>query len=207
MDLRDKIFLGFFIFLAGSVSAFDVGFVFENINNRVGVEGVSVSVRNNMSDVLNVSVSDSNGFAGLWLNESSSYYNVSIVKGGYHSLYLGRVWSGDVSEVVYLYPVSDDGIVRVRFHDLTFGSRDFCVFYRDNQRLEGCYLMNDTVKLIVNKEYDIVPRLHTQDMLSSESSIRRFFPVLVVVTAAALVLAFLLGLVLNIVYTMMRGKR
>jgi len=178
-----------------------------DINNRQAIENLEITVTGNLSQALNSTFTDSNGFGNVSINETLEYYTVQYSKVGYHTQYINYTWTVDFSESVYMYPISDDGIVRLRFNDLTFNTREFCIFYDLNDRLEGCYGANETVQLLVNQNYTVNPKLVTMDLLSSEDSVKNNFLMYIMLVSAVMVAAFPFGLILYLLYSMMRGKR
>ena len=180
--------------LMGCVQAFSIEYYIANINNRLPVEDAALTIYNNYSEVINTSTTNADGLSAFDINESRTYYTVKVEKIGYHTQYINYTWTGIDSESLYLYPISDDGIVRIRFNDLTYIDRDFCVFYNSNGRLEGCYSMNETVTLLVNQQYKITPKLGSLDILSSEASIEKNIMVLSGLGVALVALIGFVGL-------------
>jgi len=61
--------------------------------------------------------------------------------------------------------------------------------------------------LIVNQNYTVNPKLVTMDLLSSEESVKNNFLMYIMLVGAIMVAAFPFGLILYLLYSMMRGKR
>lgn len=190
-----------------SAQALDGVFYLADINNKLPLEGVSIRIEGNLSQYLNSTYTSAEGYGNLTINETLEYYTAYYSKIGYHAQAINYSWTLDPAESVYMYPISDDGIVRIRFNDLTFNTREYCIFYNSNDRLEGCYNANDTVQLIVNQEYTIRPKISTLDLVSSERSIRNNFLLYTMLIGAVMVACFPIGLILYILYSMMKGKR
>lgn len=193
--------------MSGSAQALDAVFYVADINNRMPLEGVSITIYGNYSQYLNSTYSSSMGYGNLSINETLAYYTTTYSKIGYHAQSVNYTWTTDPAESLYMYPISEDGIVRIRFNDLTFNLREFCIFYDLNDRLEGCYTQNETVQLLVNQAYTITPKLETLDLLSSEESIKNNFLLYAMLIGAVMVAAFPFGLILYLLYSMMKGKR
>ena len=199
--------IGILILFSVSAQAMDIVFYIADINNRLPIEGAFINVYGNMSNYLNSTYSSSLGYGNLTINESLEYYTVEYSKIGYHAQSVNYTWTIDSAESVYMYPISEDGIVRIKFNDLTYKDREFCVFYDLNDRLEGCYSQNETVQLLVNQAYTVTPKLETLDLLSSEKSIKDNFLLYAMLIGAVMVAAFPIGLILYLLYSMMKGKR
>lgn len=193
--------------LAVSAQAIDGVFYLADINNKLLLEGVSIIIHGNESQLLNSTYTSSLGYGNLTINETLTYYTAYYSLIGYHAQAINYTWTTDPAESVYMYPISDDGIVRIRFNDLTYNTREYCIFYNSNNRLEGCYNANDTVQLIVNQEYTVRPKIATLDLLSSEKSIKNNFLLYAMLIGAVMVACFPIGLILYLLYSMMRGKR
>ena len=142
-----------------------------DINNKVGIDGALVVVLGNESQPINSTSSDAAGAASLWLNETLTYYTVTYSKGGYHTQTSNHSWITPATDTIYLYPISDDGIIRIRFTDMTLNDRGYCIYFESNNRLEGCYGINDTAQVLVNQQYIVRPEIDIIDVLSSEQSI------------------------------------
>ena len=101
-------------------------------------------------------------------NELEHFYN--LTKPGYFPSLNNYVnVTSDENIIYYMTPISEDGISRVRFNDLTGVDHEYCIYYAENDRLEGCYGLNgsETVQLIVNHEYLIKPKIELADGLTS----------------------------------------
>lgn len=157
------------------MNAFQVDFQIGNINGGQPLEDVILTLYNNESNQINVSATDADGLVSIGVNETVPFYNINYEKLGYHTLNKNITLDplGD-TVIDYMYPISNDGLVRITFGDMLFNDgRIFCVYYNENDRLEGCYKLNDTVQLIVNKGYYIVPRITQSDIFSNPRNIRK----------------------------------
>lgn len=170
MHLRYTVYtLLLFLLLTNSVNAVDIQV--KDINTKVNLENVLISVYNPDSNLLNSSLTDANGLLSLYLNETPYNYTVTYAKLGYHTKISEML---NQTTVVYqtLNPISDDGIINIVFGDMLLNTnRRFCVYY-DNGRLEGCYYLNDTVTLLVNEKYLVIPKTELTDTLSSIDNLK-----------------------------------
>lgn len=165
------------ILLCPLASAYDLTFALKDFNTKAPLAGVNISIYHN--DVIPPNrhfylITDSNGLAWETGDDGEHWYNFTKI--GYYSLINGFVnVTADTNVIYYMTPISEDGIIRIRFNDLTLGNkREFCVFYSENNRLEGCYKMNETVQLLVNKAYVIKPLKDKTDILASPSTFSSF---------------------------------
>ena len=173
--LQKLYYLMLSVILISSVTAFQTDFQVGNINGGQPLESVIITLYNNESNQLNTSTTNALGLASMDVNETVSFYNVNYQKLGFHTLNKNISFDPSNNTVLeYMYPISQDGLVRLRISDLliSFGIREYCFFYTENDRLEGCYKLNDTPQLIVNKEYYIVPTITQWDMFSSPENLR-----------------------------------
>ena len=157
------------ILSSGSVNAYEAQYLITDINGGSPIASVNIQVNGNETQPINQSLTDASGLAILDINETLTYYNVIYSKTGYFSRIINYTTETAINEV--LTPISEDGITRVIFHD-KMSERRFCVFFRSNNRLKECYQQNDTVQLLVNQEYIIIPQTDTMDLISSPENIR-----------------------------------
>ena len=160
-----------FMFLSGSTNAFIVDIQVNDINTRANLENVITTVYNGDGNILNTSLTNSDGLISFHLNETWSQYEYEYQKLGYHTKIENAT---NTTNIIYqtLNPISDDGIVKIVFGDALFvPDRRFCIFFQ-NGRLEGCYQLNDTVKLLVNQQYTVIPKTEITDTLSSFDNLR-----------------------------------
>lgn len=156
------------------MSAFQVDIQVIDINTKNNLETVLLSVTNPGGNVLNSSSSNSNGLLSLLINETHQAYNYSYSKLGYHSE-TNIVSNSTLIIYESLFPISGDGIVKLNFGDRLFNpDRQFCI-YLDNGRLDGCYKLNDTVTLLVNQNYIVIPKTTFTDTVTSFENIKNNF--------------------------------
>jgi len=163
-----KYFVLFFILLASTVAAHTLTFSVYDYNTLNPIASANVSYIHD--DVPSYILTDDNGFANVFDASGDYYYNITAP--GYFGEYDGLAEvTADESVISYLIPVSREGLIRVKFGDLTFcEDREYCVFYTANGRLQGCYGLNETPHFIVNQAYKIKPKLCKSDALISTSS-------------------------------------
>lgn len=144
-----------------------------NINGQQPIEGVVIDVIGNESQILNNTITNATGLTSININETLTFYQITYTKLGYHTSRDNVSFNGyDDIILKYMYPISEDGIVRLKIKDLLFyDDREYCIFYSENDRLEGCYRQNDTVQLLVNKEYYLVPEITETDIFTSSNNI------------------------------------
>ena len=193
--------------MAANAQAFDSVFYLADINTRTPIESAAIVVNGNLTQYLNSTSTDSLGFSNMSINESSTYYTASFTKLGYHTQYLNYTWTADNSQSVYMYPVSDDGIVRLKLHDMTLSVRAYCILYDNNGRLEGCYNQNDTVQLLVNQNYTVVPELTLIDIIASEASVKKNIMLFGGLFTAAMVLVFICAIPVALFMKIFRKRR
>jgi len=162
------------ILIMGYASAENITYGVYDINTRNPIEAVEIKTYNNLSNLLNTSVTNANGLLDLQLNESSTYYIIQYVKIGYFPYEKNNTYDPIDTDLEFLTPITQDGIIRIRFNDLTLTKHKFCLFFKENGRLDGCYLQNDTITILVNREYIIRPELETLDVFSSTENIKNY---------------------------------
>jgi hypothetical protein len=81
---------------------------------------------------------------------------------------------------VFLEPLSSDGLVRIVFQDVgLIERRGYCVYFNENMRLKGCYNMTDEVRLLINKNYTIVPYIEAADLISTPNNLKNFLHIFI----------------------------
>ena len=193
--------------LIPGVSAFSVVFNIQDINTKNNLESVLITVVGNETQPIAVGTSDVDGLLNLTINETLTFYDTSYSKVGYHSSYNNNyTWVGDDTENKYLYPISDDGIVRIRFHDLTGQSRQYCLLYAENDRLEGCYSMNETPQVLVNSHIKVVPEISMYDIISSRVGLEKNIMLVAGITLIVILGAAFLALPITILKLVWRKR-
>lgn len=83
--------------------------------------------------------------------------------------------TNDSTREVFLYPQSTSGIIRLRFSDLTLNpfpqDRQLCIYFASNDRLVGCYFMNETVTIHTNMAYKFYPMITKTDIVTTPSGL------------------------------------
>jgi len=166
-----KIFIVTLI-LVGMVSAdnFTLSYYFFNINTLESISNVSVTLTNNT--IIYQDYSDTNGLA-YFPSVTTGEYNIVYLRSGYITQTSTENISTNKTDNLYMYPISMDGIIRLNGFDMTFGSRDILVYFRENGRLHNRYTENQTILLLTNREYIIVPELSAWDLSSSPETLTR----------------------------------
>lgn len=175
--------------LAGFVNSYTLTFETYNLNNKVPLNNATIVLTNGTDT--QTQYTNLNGNTVYTINPVNHQYN--ITKPGYYPILNTAIttMTDDIYEIHYLTPISQDGIVRIRFNDLTFATdREFAIFYGENNRLEGVYKLNETIQLIVNKEYIIKPMKDKTDILGSPKTFSTYmnrysgylYPILMVAT-------------------------
>jgi len=156
--------------MSANTNAYQVDIQTVDINGGSPIQGVLLTVLGNETQPINTTTTDADGLASIWINETLTHYQYTYTKLGYHTL--TKNYTAETIIYEALYPISEDGITRIVFHDKTNDEREYCIYYKQNMRLDDCYLLNDTVSLLVNQEYIILPKSTFTDALSSPQNIR-----------------------------------
>ena len=160
------------IILATTVQALTIDYGVYNINNRVGIPSATIKIYGNETQLLNQTNTNDDGYATLDINETLTYYNIIISKIGYYDINKNTTYTVDAVDSSYMIPISTDGIIRLRFNDLTLQDHKFCVYFAENNRLDQCYeRLNETVTILTNREYIIVPTITKYDIVSTPTNI------------------------------------
>jgi hypothetical protein len=149
------------------VNAYTVEYRVNNFNTFQPVENANVSLTN-ITTISNLT--DVYGLASL--SASTGDYDVSIIKAGYQSYNSRITVDNDSTNIVYLPQYSNQGIIRLRFRDLTYSQHSFCIYFTDNSRLQGCYNLNDTVTLHNNLNYTWIPDIEKMDLISNPTAFK-----------------------------------
>lgn len=163
------------LFLISNISAFTVDIQTIDINNKQNIPNVLIKIYNPTGNILNSSSTNTNGLASLSINETLLNYTYTYNVLGYH---IENDLVKNDTLIIYkaMYPISDDGLIQLNFGDKIFNTdREFCIYYRSNNRLDGCYRLNDTISLLVNQEYIIIPKTTFTDSLTSFKNIKNNF--------------------------------
>jgi hypothetical protein len=119
-------------------------------------------------------LTDANGYAdpaapfGNW--------SVKVWRGGYFPYDSSIEYLNTTAmQFVNLNPSSTQGIVRLRFSDLTMVSHSFCLYTTSNMRLVECYEPNGTIAVLhINTNYTLKPLIRQADILSTPSGLSTY---------------------------------
>jgi hypothetical protein len=159
--------------LIGMVSAYDLTFHIRDLNTKKNIANASVTYYNN--NTYYNKTTDNEGF--VYNNDGFNgvmFYNVS--KSGYFPLHNAYI---NISENTYLpyfmTPISDTGLIKIKFMDDNPIKHKLCLFY-ENMRIENsnCYAENDTMQLINNKNYYVIPSTGFTDNFNTLSTIYEY---------------------------------
>lgn len=184
--------------LAVMTNAFPITLIVRDINNKQPINAAAADIRGNESQPINDSMTQADGIARFSINESLTYYEVKLTKLGYHPRTDNYTWAAAETVPVYMYPISDDGIIRVRFTDLTYGQREYCIYYAANDRLATCLYDNETATLLVNQRFVIRPKIEMADLAASEDSIKSNSLIIGGLFAGSVILALLAAMALAV---------
>jgi hypothetical protein len=144
-----------------------------DLNSRSPIPGIQVNAYGDNMTQLGVCYTQPNGFCFI---DASNGTNVSFMAAGVGYLTFSGNFTQYLPTVTFaMTPISIDAITRVRFQDIgLFAHKEICIYFQENGRLKGCYPTNDTVTLLVNKNYTIVPIITTGDLVSTPGNIKRW---------------------------------
>ena len=155
-----------------TVSAITINYEVHDLNTRVLLDNVSIEITNGTSDILNSSFTV-DGFLTLEANDIINNYTNTLVKTGYYDYILTETLTEETYYIFHMIPISTDGYVNLVGSDLTLDEHEIFIFDKETGRLLERYHMNETIRLIVNKEYIIKPQLTKKDLFSSVNNIRK----------------------------------
>jgi len=143
-----------------------------DFNTLNPIENATVTVYNNQSVQVNQTNTDAAGYGRTQVNNTLIYTYITS-KIGYSDDLSSSTIDDNVTILLYLTPSSTSGIVRLIGADMTIaGNHRISLFYQENNRLHGSYYTNDTLTLIVNRNYTIKPHLKKWDVISSPDNIK-----------------------------------
>jgi uncharacterized membrane protein YagU involved in acid resistance len=148
--------------LIGYASAFEIQYLITDLNTRQPIENASIRIYNDT--FLASNTTDALGLSLLYSDMPLQFE--TIRRTGYLSQNNSVSDAVDGQHLIYMIPISSTGLIRVRFRDFMGGERGYCVFYVENNRMLGCFGLNDTINLLVNKEYIIVPEIKLSDSIT-----------------------------------------
>lgn len=152
----------FLLFLMPCVSASNSTYFITDLNTRVGIANLTITEYYSNHSFNEFYMTDHLGIA-----QTPRYNGYAILtKTGY---FTNNVTILSTNNVMYIpmTPISQDGIVHIKVTDLISGDRDYCLFFKSNNRIQQCYKHNDTAEVIVNQEYILRPELRKTDGLTS----------------------------------------
>jgi len=152
--------------LIGCVNAYTSVYEIRNINGMSPIPGATVYFENE-TQYLTQNVTGADGLTQLFVEDRIQVINRTISALGYFSNLASSTISADETNLIFLTPVSTDGIVRFRITDFIAQDREYSVFFAENDRLQGSYRENDTLQVLVNREYIIRPKLQKIDFASA----------------------------------------
>ena len=156
------------LLLASCASAYPQEFTVYNYRSLAPIESANVTLWNATTEISGLTDID-----GVRFLDVVGEYNVSVERAGF-APYSGWLNASNVSSrTYYLEPYSHAGIIKVTFVDLTLASdRRFCLYFI-NDRLEGCYGLNDTVILHNNMNYTWVGVMSKSDLILNPSTLNK----------------------------------
>lgn len=186
------------VLLMGSVSGYNLNFEVKDINTMQPLNAtLTVYYRDNEA-LFSFDTFYSGEDGLIYFPAASNEYFYNITKTGYFPL-LDQYENITEDTAIYHYatPISQDGIIRFRMGDLTPFEHEYCIYYQENSRLQGCYSSNETATLIINKNYTFRPTITDGDLLSNPEASKSFFssivnfayPLVIILVLAFLTLA------------------
>jgi len=194
------------IILTTTVQALNIDYGVYNINNRVGIPTATITIYGNESQLLNTSNTDADGYAELQINETLTYYNIVISKIGYYDINKNTTYINTTIDNSYMIPISTEGLIRLRFNDLTLKDHEFCIYFAENNRLDECYEINETVTILTNHQYIITPKINSYDIISTPQNIINYSYMFSGTIIGISVLVTILVLFGFIIYKLIKGR-
>ena len=143
-----------------------------DFNTLNPLANATIIIYNNLSIQVNNTQTDATGYARTQVNDSMLYTYVTSKIGYSYDLSSSTI-DDNITILIYLTPSSTAGIVKLIGADMTIaGNHRLSIFYTENNRLHGSYYTNDTLTLIVNRNYTIKPHLKKWDVISSPDNIK-----------------------------------
>lgn len=158
----------FILLLAGSVSAYSLDFTVLDYLTFNPIASANVTILN-VTTVYDTGLTDTDG--NIALSATTGGVNTVLTqKLGYNDRSESITVTTDASRIIYLTSNTAESIIRLSFNDLTGVGRDreFCLNFETNNRLVDCYYVNETVRIIVDTNYTIKPKLQPSDLLGIE---------------------------------------
>lgn len=190
---------------------FSIEYRIFDYNTYQPIEGVNITLlglnNNNFS-----AISDIHGIALIENIPYSYNFTVNTYKAGYTQYSVIRYYDTDTTEDIYLYPSTTEGIIRLTFSDLTLSEHKFCLYFTDNNRLQGCYSTNsnESVTIHNNINYTFIPLITKTDIVTNPENLLTFLPFLTPMMIGLLILVILIIFVIVVlifIYNYMRNKK
>lgn len=174
-----------------------------DINTRAAIGSAAVTLENSSLDS-KTNNTETNGFMTLHLD--SNTYNLSAVKLAYVTYEDELSLTTESTNFIYMTPLSDSGIIKLRYRDQTLSEHELCFYYEDNDRLHGCYYINDTIILLVNKNYTIRPMTNKIDIFTSPTSMKNYTPFILMLGVGAVFIVILASMIIYFVRKAWKGQ-
>lgn len=193
--------------LTGFVEASTIDYLILNINTRQPVENVSIKLIED-GDIVNTTNTNINGVATYSFNPIGENFSYTLSKLGYISSESIINLSTNLTIIDSITPLSSQGIIRLIPNDITLqGGHDIIVYFKENNRLQGIYKSNETIQLLVNREYIFKPRMTSTDMILNTRNIERYWYIYISVFIAVAIFILLLALVIAVLFRQLRKRK
>jgi len=192
-----KIYILLIILFIPTASAHNITFYLQDLNTLNPLYNVTIILSNETGHSLGSLQTNTDGFAKtIFADNTYNYYLAKYSKLGYFDTSTTQNLSENGEDLVSMTPISTNGIVKLNFDDMTGAVDDICIYYKDNSRLHGCYKTNDTIRVVVNREYIIYPKIDPTLTLITPDTIRNYMPfyagsLITLLMMVAFILAFI----------------
>lgn len=158
------------------VTANNLEIVVVDYNTLNSIESATVQIYNG-TDLIDEGNTNVDGIINFTLTDE--LYTIVTTKTGYEGDNRDTDLTGDDSILIPLIPFSHDGIIRVRYVDMTgikigniIGSdHELCFYFASNNRLDACENGNQTITLTEQQDYIIRITPTQQDLLNSPENL------------------------------------
>lgn len=162
-----------------TTTALNLEVVVADYNTLNPLENATVKIYNS-TDLVNEDYTDLNGIVNFSL--VSDNYTIVTSMLSYDTDNRDTELDSDDSVLITMIPFSPTGIIRFRYSDLTgirisdwFGdNHEICIYFSANNRLQDCYVGNETIQLLQEQSYIIKIKPTRQDMLNAPDSLLIF---------------------------------
>lgn len=169
--MKKLILLFLLIGLCNAEENYTINYYVADINTYQALNQANITLINNT--IIYNSTTDDYG-NGYFPSVTTGYYDVQIIRSGYLEYNSNLNVQTNTTIDVYLIPISTEGIIFLTFNDITLTNHNFCLYYRDNNRLHGCYHINDTVRILNDYNYTLKLRIKPSDILTNPSTLSRY---------------------------------